>query len=369
MPLCEERYMLQALELGRRAEGRTGPNPAVGAVIVNAGTVVGEGFHPEAGQPHAEIFALQQAGERALGADLYVTLEPCSHQGRTGPCTEAIIAAGIARVFVGTEDPNPRVAGSGIRRLREAGISVEVGLCKGECRHLIAPFAKHITTGRPFVILKSAITLDGQSATATGDSQWISNRSSRQQVHRLRDRVDAIMVGIGTVLKDDPQLTTRIVGGRDPLRVVVDSHLRTPPSATLLHLDSPAETLIAHIADVDLASHRRLAAAGAVLLEVAERNGRVDLQDLLIKLGERGVQSLLVEGGAHLNTGFFEAGLIDRMLVFVAPKLLGGCGGFGIFAGQGVSRLADALPLGEIRIQRFGDDVLIEGEVQRCSPD
>lgn len=360
--------MLQALDLARRAEGRTRPNPAVGAVVVAGGTVVGKGFHPEAGQPHAEIFALQQAGERAAGADLYVTLEPCSHQGRTGPCTEAIIAAGIARVFVGTEDPNPRVAGCGIRRLREAGIVVEVGLCGGECRHLIAPFAKHVTTGLPFVILKSAVTLDGQTATATGDSQWISNSCSRRQVHRLRNRVDAIMVGIGTVLRDDPQLTTRIVGGRDPLRVVVDSHLRTPTSAALLHLDSPAETLVAHLAGADLAARRRLAAEGAVLLEVAERDGRVDLEDLLVKLGKRGVQSLLVEGGARLNTGFFEAGLIDRMIVFIAPKLLGGCGGFGIFAGQGVSRLADALRLGDIRMQSFGDDVMIEGEVKPCSP-
>ncbi len=360
--------MQRALDLGARAEGRTRPNPAVGALVVLAGEIIGEGYHPAAGQPHAEIFALKAAAERARGADLYVTLEPCSHQGRTGPCTEAIIAAGIARVFVGTQDPNPLVAGSGIRRLRAAGIEVEVGLCESDCRRLVAPFAKHITTGLPFVILKSAVTLDGQTATCTGDSQWISNSSSREQVHRLRNRVDAIMVGIGTVLSDDPRLTTRLPGGRDPQRIVVDSHLRTPPEAALLNLDSSASTLIAHLADVADERRRRLVANGAELLEAAAADGHVDLHDLLRQLGRRGVQSILLEGGARLNAAFLRAGLVDRMMVFVAPKVIGGSGGYGIFAGQGVARLADAVELEEIRVSRFGDDVLIEGEVKRCLP-
>lgn len=360
--------MQRALELGARAEGRTRPNPAVGALVVLDGEIVGEGYHPAAGQPHAEIFALQAAAQRTLGADLYVTLEPCSHQGRTGPCTEAIIAAGIARVFVGTQDPNPQVAGSGIRRLQAAGIQVEVGLCQSDCRRLIAPFAKHITSGLPYVILKSAVTLDGQTATCTGDSQWISNSSSREQVHRLRDRVDAIMVGIGTVLKDDPRLTTRLPGGRDAQRIVVDSHLRTPPEAALLHLDSPATTLIAHLVDASQLPRQALAASGAELLPTAALDGRVDLRDMLEQLGRRGVQSILLEGGAQLNAAFLQAGLVDRMMVFVAPKVIGGSGGYGIFAGQGVSRLADAVELEEVRVSRFGDDVLIEGEVKRCLP-
>ncbi len=360
--------MRRALELGARAEGRTRPNPAVGALVVADSGIVGEGFHPAAGQPHAEIFALQSAGAQAVGADLYVTLEPCSHQGRTGPCTEAIIAAGIKRVFVGIQDPNPQVAGAGIHRLRAAGVQVEVGFCEADCRRLIAPFAKHVTTGLPFVILKSAVTLDGQTATASGDSQWISNSQSREEVHRLRDRVDAIMVGVGTVLKDDPKLTTRLPGGHDALRVVVDSNLRTPPGAALLHLDSPSDTLLAHIATVSGERRQRLAAQGAVLLETAEREGRVDLQDLLAQLGRRGVQSILLEGGAQLNASFLKADLIDRMMVFVAPKVVGGSGGYGIFAGEGVRRLTDSTQLVDIRLSRFGDDVCIEGEVKRCLP-
>jgi diaminohydroxyphosphoribosylaminopyrimidine deaminase/5-amino-6-(5-phosphoribosylamino)uracil reductase len=337
-------------------------------VVVADQQIVGEGYHPAAGQPHAEVFALQAAAGRTAGADLYVTLEPCSHQGRTGPCTEAIIAAGIARVFVGTQDPNPQVAGSGIRRLRQAGILVEVGLCEKDCRRLIAPFAKHITTGLPFVILKSAVTLDGQTATSTGDSQWISNTLSREEVHRLRDRVDAIMVGVGTVLNDDPKLTTRLPGGRDALRIVVDSQLRTPSQAALLHLESAAETLIAHLATAPEDRRSRLATGRARLLQTAEKEGRVDLHDLLTHLGSRGVQSILLEGGAQLNAAFLKAGLIDRMMIFVAPKVIGGNGGYGIFAGQGVPCLADALPLRDIRLKRFGDDVLIEGEVKRCLP-
>lgn len=368
MEATADRYMRRALELGAQAEGRTRPNPAVGAVVVAENQIVGEGFHPAAGQPHAEVFALQAAAERAENADLYVTLEPCSHQGRTGPCTEAIIAAGIRRVFVGTQDPNPKVAGSGIRRLQQAGIHVEAGFCEAECRRLIAPFAKHVTTGLPYVILKSAVTLDGQTATSTGDSQWISNSRSREEVHRLRDRVDAIMVGVGTVLNDDPKLTTRLPGGRDPLRIVVDSQLRTPPAAALLHLDSSAETLIAHISSAPMERRSRLIENRAALLETAESDGRVDLHDLLFQLGRRGVQSILLEGGAQLNAAFLKADLIDRMMVFVAPKMIGGTGGFGIFAGEGFARLADAKQLQDIRFRQFGDDILIEGEVKRCLP-
>jgi diaminohydroxyphosphoribosylaminopyrimidine deaminase/5-amino-6-(5-phosphoribosylamino)uracil reductase len=362
--------MRQALELARLAEGRTRPNPAVGALVVAGGGVVGEGYHPEAGQPHAEIFALRAAGEAARGADLYVTLEPCSHHGRTGPCTEAILAAGLRRVFIGTRDPNPLVAGRGIARLRDAGVEVVCGILEGECRRLIAPFAKHVTTGLPYVILKSAVTLDGKTATSTGDSQWITNVASRAHVHQLRDKVDAVVVGIGTVLKDNPRLTTRLAdgGGRDALRVVVDSHLKIPADAALLHLDSPAGTLIATTGQ---ASPDRLTAVtrdNVEVLPVAERAGRVDLAALVGELGRRGIQSLLLEGGAVLNQAFLEAGLVDRMMIFVAPKVLGGSDGKGIFAGHGVASLAEAVQLQEIRTSRFDDDILIEGEVKACLP-
>ncbi|OHB27376.1 MAG: riboflavin biosynthesis protein RibD [Desulfuromonadaceae bacterium GWC2_58_13] len=362
-------YMDRALALARKGEGRTRPNPAVGAVIVAGAEVVGEGYHPEAGQPHAEIFALRQAGVLARGADLYVTLEPCSHQGRTGPCADAVIAAGIARVFVGVGDPNPQVGGRGIDRLRAAGIEVQVGIREAECRRLIAPFAKHVTTGLPLVTLKSAVTLDGKTATATGDSQWISGPASRLHVHRLRDRVDAILVGVGTVLHDDPQLTTRLPeGGRNPLRVVVDSRLRIPADARLLRDLDSAPTLIATTSRASSETVKRLGRQGVETLVLDGPNGRVDLPALLVQLGQRGVQHLLLEGGSGLNNAMLQSGLIDRMMVFVAPKLVGGSDGFGIFAGAGVLRLADAPILTDVRSSRFDDDILIEGEVVRCSP-
>jgi diaminohydroxyphosphoribosylaminopyrimidine deaminase/5-amino-6-(5-phosphoribosylamino)uracil reductase len=365
-----EDYMRQALELARLGEGRTRPNPAVGAVVVAGDEVVGEGYHPAAGQPHAEIFALRAAGERARGADLYVTLEPCSHYGRTGPCTEAILAAGVARVFVGTRDPNPLVAGQGMARLQAAGVEVVCDILGGECRRLIAPFAKHVTTGLPYVILKSAVTLDGKTATSAGDSQWITNPASRAHVHQLRNRVDAVMVGIGTVLKDNPRLTTRLSEGpgRDALRIVVDSRLQIPADAALLHLDSPARTLIATTLQASPERLGLLSGDNVEVLPVAERAGRVDLAALLQELGRRGIQSLLLEGGAVLNQAFFEAGLIDRVMIFVAPKLIGGGDGKGIFAGHGPLRLAEAVQLQEVRIRRFDDDLLIEGEVAPCLP-
>jgi diaminohydroxyphosphoribosylaminopyrimidine deaminase/5-amino-6-(5-phosphoribosylamino)uracil reductase len=365
-----ELYMKRALDLARRAEGRTRPNPAVGAVAVAEGKVVGEGYHPEAGRPHAEIFALRAAGEQARGTDLYVTLEPCSHQGRTGPCTEAILAAGVRRVFIGTLDPNPLVAGRGVARLRESGMEVICGILEKDCRRLIAPFAKHITTGLPYVILKSAVTLDGKTATSTSDSQWITNEASRAYVHQLRDRVDAVMVGIGTVLKDNPRLTTRLAGGagRDAMRIVVDSQLRIPSEAHLLHLDSTAPTLIATTGQACGQRLAPLPEKNVEVLVVADREGRVDLPDLLRQLGRRGVQSILLEGGAILNEAFLQAGLIDRMMVFVAPRIIGGNDGKGIFAGHGVLRLAEAVQLQDVRIRLFDDDTLIEGEVRPCSP-
>jgi len=363
-----EDYMARALDLGRRAEGRTRPNPAVGSVVVREGIIVGEGFHPQAGQPHAEIFALRQAGEKARGADLYVTLEPCSHQGRTGPCAEAVIAAGIGRVFIGTRDPNPVVSGRGIAALEAAGIPVRVGILEPECRRLIAPFAKHVATGHPFVILKSAMTLDGKTATSSGDSRWISGPDSREHVHRLRDRVDAIMVGIGTVLDDNPRLTTRLPdGGRDPLRFVVDSRLRIPEDAAILSVSSEAATVIATTQAAPADKVDRLSKRGIEVLKVAERDGRVDPASLMAELGARGIQSVLVEGGSALSSSLLKAGQIDRLMIFIAPVLTGGDDGKGLFAGRGAARIADALRLGDIRVSRFGDDILIEGEVEPCS--
>lgn len=368
MRLIED-YMARALELGRRAEGRTRPNPAVGSVVVRDGVIVGEGYHPQAGHPHAEIFALRQAGEKARGADLYVTLEPCSHQGRTGPCVEAVIAAGIVKVFVGTRDPNPLVAGRGISGLQAAGIPVQVGILESECRRLIAPFAKHVTTALPFVILKSAMTLDGKTATSSGDSRWISGPDSREHVHRLRDRIDAVMVGIGTVLDDNPRLTTRLSeGGRDPLRIVVDSRLRIPEDAAVLSVPSEAATILVTTRAAPAEKVARLLERGVEVLQVAERAGRIDPADLMTKLGARGIQSVLLEGGSELSSSLLQAGLIDRVMIFVAPVLIGGNDGKGLFAGRGAARIADALRLSDICVSRFGDDILIEGDVGKCSP-
>lgn len=362
--------MARALELARKAEGRTRPNPAVGAVLVRQGRIVGEGFHPAAGQPHAEIFALREAAELARGADLYVTLEPCSHQGRTGPCADAVVAAGVSRVFVGAGDPNPQVSGQGIARLRQAGIAVETGVLEVECRRLIASFVKHITTGLPYVILKTAVTLDGKTATSTGQSQWISGPESRAEVHRVRDRVDAVLVGIGTLIRDHARLTTRLAGGggRDALRVIVDSSLRITEEESVLHLQSEATTLLATTSRACKEKVGRLTKPGVEVVELPLDGDRVDLKALLKELGDRGVQSVLLEGGAVLNQSFLEAGLIDRMMVFVAPRVLGGSDGKGIFSGAGPIRLADAVQLQDVRVSCFGQDTLIEGEVCRCSP-
>ncbi|SDE14750.1 diaminohydroxyphosphoribosylaminopyrimidine deaminase [Desulfuromonas thiophila] len=364
------RWMARALQLARRGEGRTAPNPPVGALLVRDGQLIGEGFHPRAGEPHAEIFALRQAGELARGADLYVTLEPCSHQGRTGPCCAAIIAAGVRRVFVGCADPNPQVNGRGLAWLRQAGLQVQCGILEAQARRLIAAFAKHQRSGRPLVILKTAATLDGRTATASGASQWITNAACREQVHRLRDRVDAILVGVGTVLRDDPRLTCRAPAGRDPLRLVLDSRLRIPDSAALLSLDSPAPTLIATTALACPARRAALAGrSGVELLELpADASGGVSLPALLDELGRRGLLSLLVEGGARVNQAFLQQRLIDRLMLYLGAKLLGGGDGKGLFDGPGPLDLADALPVRDIRLRRFGDDLLLEGELA-CSPD
>ncbi len=361
-------FMQRALELARQGEGRTAPNPPVGAVIVSQGRVVGEGFHPAAGEPHAEIFALRQAADHALGATLYVTLEPCSHQGRTPPCADALIAAGIERVFVGIQDPNPQVAGRGIERLRRAGIRVEVGLLATECHRLVAAFAKHLATGRPLTIYKTAMTLDGNTAAASGDAAWISGEESRRRVHQLRNRVEAIMVGIGTLLQDDPQLTTRLPGdGRDPLRVIIDSHLRTPLNSRLLHQASNAGTLIATISD-DAPRRAALEQTGAEVFRCQGENGCVSLVDVWIELGRRGIQRLLLEGGSQLARAALQQGLIDRLLVFVAPKLLGGCS-VPVFAGNACATIAEAIRLQNVTCEPLGEDFLITGEIDRCSPD
>lgn len=365
----DERYMRRALELARTALGRTAPNPAVGAVIVRDGVIVGEGFHPAAGEAHAEIFALSQAGAAATGATLYVTLEPCCHRGQTGPCTTAVIAAGIVRVVAGCRDPNPKVAGSGFAQLQAAGMEVACGILDAECRRLIAPFAKHIRTGLPYVILKAGMTIDGAVATASGESQWITGAESRLAVHHLRDTHDAIMVGIGTVLADNPRLSTRLPqgGGKNPLRIVVDSTLRTPSTAALL--SEAGKTLILTTAAASPADEERLSSENVEILRVTGGAGAIDLPDAMRRLGARGIQSLLLEGGGRLHHAALHAGIVDRLCLFIAPLLLGGSG-IPLFCGHGVTNLKDAFRLRQLHVERYGNDLLLDGELESsCLPD
>jgi diaminohydroxyphosphoribosylaminopyrimidine deaminase/5-amino-6-(5-phosphoribosylamino)uracil reductase len=337
----------------------------VGCVIVREGTIVGEGWHRKAGTPHAEVHALRQAGARAAGADVYVTLEPCSHFGKTPPCADALIAARVGRVFVGMVDPNPRVCGEGIGKLRAAGIPVAVPLLEEQCRLLNEPFIKHVTTGLPFVVLKTAMTMDGKIATAAMDSKWVTSEKSRTYVHKLRGKLDAIMVGVGTVVKDDPLLTSRIPGGKDPLRVIVDSRLRIPLNAKLLHGESQAKTVVATISS-DAVAISRLTNLDAEVLTCQEEGNRVDLHSLMTALGTRGVQSVLLEGGAELAGEALRKGLVDKCLFFYAPKLIAGVG-LGPFAGNGAAKMADALKLQGIRVTKFGADILVQGYPEkRC---
>jgi diaminohydroxyphosphoribosylaminopyrimidine deaminase/5-amino-6-(5-phosphoribosylamino)uracil reductase len=360
--------MTRALELARLGEGRTAPNPPVGAVLVRDGVIVGEGYHPAAGEPHAEIFALRAAGDLALGADLFVTLEPCCYYGRTGPCCEALIAAGVRRVYYGSVDPNPLVAGEGLARLRAAGVDAHQGPLADECRRLIAPFARHRLSGRPYLILKAAMTLDGQLATSAGESQWISSIASREYGHRLRDRVDGVLTGAGTVLADDPQLTVRMTTGRNPARIVLDGCLRTPATARV-YADVPGARLLVTAADLPEERLRPYAERGVDIIGVPTVDGRLDLTAAMTALGQRNLMCLLVEGGGGLNGALLRAGLIDRLLLFIAPLLFGGNDGVPLFAGAGTARLTEALRLCDLQVSQVGADLLLEGEVTACSPD
>ena len=354
-----ERFMRRALELARRGEGYTRPNPLVGAVIVKDGEVIAEGYHARYGGSHAEAVALERAGEDARGADLYVNLEPCvDFPGKKTPsCTEAIIRAGVKRVFVATRDPNSNVSGRGISRLREAGVEVVEGILEEEARELNEIFAHWIRTRRPFVSLKLAMSLDGKIATRTGDSRWITGEGSRRRVHELRRRHAAVLVGIETVLADDPELTVREVEGPQPLRVVLDSRGRTPPSARVL--DGTARTLIATTEEMPRGTEEELRGRGAEVVRFPSREGRVDIGKLLAWLGERDVDSVLVEGGGEVAWSFVSQGLVNKLYLFYGPLIVGGQGAVPAVGGEGFHRLSDALRVEIRRVERLGPDVLV----------
>jgi diaminohydroxyphosphoribosylaminopyrimidine deaminase/5-amino-6-(5-phosphoribosylamino)uracil reductase len=355
--------MRRALAEAAKARGRTQPNPMVGCVIVRGDEIVAVGHHARAGKPHAEQVALRRAGPRARDADVYVTLEPCNHHGRTGPCAEALIAAGVSRVFVGMRDPNSLVNGRGIRRLRQAGIATEVGLLAGECARLNEAYAKYIVARRPFVVAKIAQSLDGRIATRTGASQWITGERSRRLGHRLRNELDAILVGRGTIAADDPQLTCRLPRGRDPIRILLDSQARTPTSARVVQLarSSRAPTWIVVGPRAPKARRAALERAGVETIACKLVRGGVDIDDLLDKLGERQVMSLLVEGGPSVLGSFVDAGAVDKLHAFVAPILIGGVGARPSVGARGVAELTDALRLEDLEVEKVGADLLLTG--------
>lgn len=354
--------MRMALRLAFRGAGRTSPNPMVGAVVARGGNVIATGYHRRAGTDHAEIVALKRAGARAEGATLYLNLEPCSHFGRTPPCADAVIRAGVKRVVVGMADPNPLVAGRGIRKLRQAGIQVDVGLLREDCRRLNEAFFKHITRRLPFVILKLAVSLDGKIATATGDSRWITGEPARRHVHGLRNQVDAVLVGAGTVIADDPQLTCRIPGGRNPLRVVVDGRLRIPTTARLL--GEPGKTVVVTGSRVPARRLKAFARRGVEVRQIPSRNGIVPFKRLLQDLGKRGIVSVMIEGGAATAAQAMKERVVDKIYFFYAPKIVGGDGKSMIEA-LGIKKMSRSLNVKNVEVQRIGRDILVTGYLSR----
>ena len=368
----DEKWMKRVLRLAGAGRGRTSPNPLVGAVLVKNGKVVGEGYHARIGEAHAEIVALRQAGEEARGAVLYLNLEPCTHYGRTPPCVPQVIKAGLKRVVIGTKDPNPVVNGKGIETLRKSGLDIKVGVLEKECKRLNEGFCKYILKKEPFVILKVAATLDGKIAARNGASKWISGEASRSYVHKLRDQVDGVLVGIGTVLRDDPLLTARMKRGRNPYRIVLDSRLKIPEEAKVFE-HSPSEVILATTGTAPHEKIERLEKRGVRVLIIDSKAGRVDLKSCLSKLGEIGMMNLLVEGGSQVNGSFLDEGLIDKFLLFLSPRWVGDPQALGIFGGRGVLTLKEAIGLKELKTKRIGEDLFIEGYpewgTRSCSPE
>ena len=364
----KEEYMRRALELARKGEGHTSPNPMVGCVVVKDGRIISEGYHEKYGEFHAERNALTRCTEDTTGADLYVTLEPCCHQGKTPPCTDIIIEKKIARVFVGSMDSNPLVAGKGVQILRDHGIYVETGILDAECRKLNEVFYHYIATKTPFVVMKYAMTLDGKIACATGDSKWVTGEIARSQVHRMRGRYRGIMVGIGTVLADDPMLNCRVEGGVDPVRIICDSNLHIPTESQIVKTASDIETIVACSQEA-LESERkqekirRLREAGIQIIGTEGAHG-VNLVELMKKLGEQNIDSILLEGGGTLNASALEDGIVNKVYAYIAGKLIGGMDARSPVEGMGIDRMADAITLQNMEIEKLGDDFCIVGYVK-----
>lgn len=361
----DEKYMRLAMQLAGNAIGRTSPNPLVGAVIVKDNRVVGCGWHRKAGTPHAEVHALNQAGELAQGADVYVTLEPCAHYGKTPPCAKALVEAKVKNVYGGLLDVNPKVAGKGFKILEDAGIHVEYGFLQDELRKQNEVFFKWIEHKKPFIVLKAAMTLDGKIATATGQSKWITNETSRAYGYKLRDIYDGIMVGINTVIEDNPMLTARVDGGKNPIRIVVDSSLRIDINANVVQ-DKSAKTIVATTDKADKDKILKLQAQDVDVIVVdKDENDKVDIEKLLDILGQKNICSILVEGGATLSGSFVAKKLVDKVYFFIAPKIVGGKEAKTPVAGTGILNLQEALALKDIQIEKLEEDILIIGRVDK----
>lgn len=354
-----EYYMRLAIQNAIAMKGQTEPNPLVGAVIVNNNRIVGIGIHMKAGEPHAEIHAIRMAGDHTQGATIYVTLEPCSHHGRTGPCAVAIKEAGIKRVVIATLDPNPLVSGRGVGILQDAGIEVIVGVCEDESRRMNEVFNTFIVRQTPFVTLKTAVTMDGKIASYTLDSRWITSSAAREDVHTLRHQNAAILVGVNTVIKDDPQLTTRLPNGRNPVRVIMDSTLRVPLNAKVVE-DGEAPTWVFTTKSHNSERRKFLESTG-VKVFVTEQSCRVDPAEVLQLLGQQSISSLLIEGGSEINASFFENRLVDKMIIYMAPKIIGGRNAPSFLAGTGIDKMNEAIELSDVHVQSLGKDYKFVG--------
>lgn len=363
----DNQYMRRAIELARKGVGSTNPNPLVGAVIVKGNRIIGEGYHEYYGGPHAEVNAFANATEDVGGAKMYVTLEPCSHYGKTPPCAKKIVEKGIKEVVIGMKDPNPIVEGRGIKILQENGIKVTSGVLEKEVRELNDVFIKYITTKMPFCIMKTAMTMDGKIATYTGDSKWITNELSRQYVHEIRNRVSAIMVGIGTVLKDNPKLTTRLKDreGRNPIRVVVDSSGRIPMDCEVLNSLSEAKTIIAVTNRAKKEKVEEIINKGAEVIVTPEKCGKVDITYLMKELGQRNIDSVLLEGGGTLNFSALNEKIVDKVVTFIAPKIIGGESSKTPVEGNGIEFMAEAIELENMKFTNFNQDLMIEGSLKK----
>lgn len=362
--------MTLALRLAAKGQGKTSPNPMVGALVVSNGRVIGQGYHHGPGHPHAEILALRQAGRQAKGATLYVTLEPCSHlKKRTPPCAPVVLQFGVRRVVVAMVDPNPSVKGKSIAQLRRAGLRVTVGIGRHEAQKLNRAYCHWIRTKRPYVILKAGMTLDGKIATATGESQWITGPEARKDVHRLRSQVDGVLVGVGTILKDNPSLAARVgvslnkLFTRQPLRIVVDSRLRTPPAAKVLSQQAQAKTVIATTVRASGARTRVLSRRGIDVVTIPATKGQVSLSALFALLGGLGLTSVLIEGGSRINAAALRAKLVNHVVLYVAPMLMGGQDAKAVIGARGPERLAQALSLRHVSVRRLGKDLVVEGDL------